>query len=78
MISRWIEQGAQYEPHWSFIAPVRPDLPALRDAAWPRNAIDAFVLDRLEREGLQPSPEADRATLLRRVTLDLELAQFRA
>ena len=71
LISRWIEQGAQYEPHWSFIAPVRPDLPAVRYAAWPRNAIDAFVLDRLEREGLQPSPEADRATLLRRVTLDL-------
>ena len=71
LISRWIAQGAQYEPHWSFLPPVRPDLPAVRDAEWPRNAIDAFVLDRLEREGLQPSPEADRATLLRRVTLDL-------
>ncbi len=71
LITRWIEQGAQYEPHWSFIPPVRPALPAVRDAAWPRNAIDAFVLDRLEHEGLRPSPEADRATLLRRVTLDL-------
>ena len=71
LIGRWIEQGARYEPHWSFLPPVRPDLPAVRDAAWPRNAIDAFVLDRLEREGLRPSPEADRATLLRRVTFDL-------
>ena len=71
LIDRWIEQGAQYEPHWSFIPPLRPALPAPRDAAWPRNAIDAFVLDGLEREGLRPSPEADRATLLRRVTLDL-------
>ena len=71
LLTRWIEQGAEYEPHWSFIAPVRPEPPAVRGAVWPRNAIDAFVLDRLEREGLRPSPEADRATLLRRVTLDL-------
>ena len=71
LIRRWIAQGARYEPHWSFIPPVRPDPPAVRDAAWPRNAIDAFVLDRQEREGLRPSPEADRATLLRRATLDL-------
>ena len=71
LISRWIEEGAQYEPHWSFLPPVRPERPGVQDAAWPRNAIDAFILDRLEREGLQPSPEADRATLLRRVTLDL-------
>ena len=71
LISRWIEQGARYEPHWSFIPPVRPDLPLVRDADWPRNPIDAFVLDRLEQDGLRPSPEADRATLLRRVTLDL-------
>ncbi len=71
LIQRWIEQGAQYEPLWSFIAPVRPDLPTAGDAAWPRNPIDAFILDRLEREGLRPSPEADRATLLRRVTFDL-------
>ena len=71
LLTRWIEQGAEYEPHWSFVPPVRPDPPAVDDAAWPRNPIDAFVLDRLEREGLGPSPEADRATLLRRVTLDL-------
>ena len=71
LIARWIEQGAQYEPHWAFIAPARPAPPAVRSAAWPRNPIDAFILARLEREGLQPSPAADRRTLLRRVTLDL-------
>ena len=71
LIRRWIEQGAQYEPHWAFSAPVRPEPPAVRNAAWLRNPIDAFILDRLEREGLQPSPAADRPTLLRRVTFDL-------
>ncbi len=71
LLTRWIEQGAEYEPHWSFVPAVRPNPPAVDDAAWPRNPIDAFVLGRLEREGLRPSPEADRATLLRRVTLDL-------
>ena len=71
LIGRWIEQGAEYEPLWSFIAPVRPELPTVQNGAWAKNAIDAFVLDRLEREGLKPSPEADRPTLLRRVTFDL-------
>ena len=71
LLERWIEQGAQYEPHWSFVTPVRPALPKAADAAWARNPIDAFILDRLEREGLQPAPEADRATLIRRVTFDL-------
>ena len=71
LIRRWIEQGAQFEPHWAFSAPVRPEPPAAWNAAWLRNPIDAFILDRLEREGLQPSPAADRPTLLRRVTFDL-------
>ena len=71
LIGRWIEQGAKYERLWSFIAPVRPELPTVRHGAWPKNAIDAFVLDRLEREGLKPSTEADRPTLIRRVTFDL-------
>ena len=57
--------------HWAFVPPKRPRLPKVRDAGWPRNGIDRFVLTRLEREGLVPSPEADRASLLRRVTLDL-------
>src|SRR3954451_7956218 len=68
---KWIEQGAEYKAHWSFVPPVWPDLPAVKDAKWVRNPIDRFVLARLEAEGLKPSPEADRATLIRRVTLDL-------
>src|SRR5262249_12288506 len=70
-LGRWIEQGAKWQNHWSFIPPQRPALPAVRDAAWPRNPIDRFVLGRLEREGLRPSPEAPRETLIRRVTFDL-------
>jgi Protein of unknown function (DUF1553)/Protein of unknown function (DUF1549)/Concanavalin A-like lectin/glucanases superfamily/Planctomycete cytochrome C len=72
LLTRWIEQGAMWQKHWSFIPPKPPVLPkGLRDASWVRNPIDAFVLQRLEREGLKPSAEADRATLLRRVSLDL-------
>ena len=68
---RWIEQGAQYEPHWAFQPPQTPRLPDVQDTAWVRNEIDWFVLARLEREGLQPQPEADPATLLRRAAFDL-------
>ena len=57
--------------HWSFRPPGRPPLPAVENAGWPRNPIDRFVLARLEKEGLEPSPEADRATLIRRLSLDL-------
>lgn len=64
-------EGAEYRPHWTFAAPVRPALPAVNRKEWVRNAIDAFVLARLEAEGLAPSSEADKATLIRRVTLDL-------
>ena len=72
LLTRWIEQGATWQKHWSFIPPKPPVLPAgLNDAPWVRNPIDRFVLQRLEREGLKPSPEADRATLMRRVSLDL-------
>lgn len=71
LIRRWIEQGAVWQRHWSFIAPVRPPLPDVRQREWPRNPVDYFVLQRLERENLQPSPEADRRTLIRRVSLDL-------
>lgn len=71
LLRDWIAQGAAWEKHWSFIPPRRPPLPRVRDHHWPRNAIDHFVLARLEREGLHPAPEADRITLLRRVALDL-------
>ncbi len=67
----WIDQGAKYEEHWAYVKPVRRPLPAVKLQAWRRNGIDHFVLARLEQEGLFPSPEADRATLIRRVSLDL-------
>lgn len=83
-LRKWIDSGAQYEEHWAFTAPVRPtppqvslnpaEKPAKPKAAgksWVRNPIDAFVLRRLQVEGLEPSPEADRETLLRRLSLDL-------
>ncbi len=70
-IRRWIEQGAEWQAHWSFIPPQRPALPAVRNPAWVRNGIDRFVLARLEREGRAPSPQADKSTLIRRVSLDL-------
>lgn len=70
-LKEWIAQGAKWQSHWAFVAPVRPQLPQVKNNAWPKNAIDYFVLARLEREGLSPAPEADRATLLRRVSLDL-------
>ena len=57
--------------HWAFKAPTRPSLPKVKDEAWPRNPVDRFVLSRLEAEGLKPSPEADRTTLIRRLSLDL-------
>lgn len=69
LVRRWIEQGAEWQSHWSFTPPERPDLPPVTGRAV--NGIDHFVLERLEREGLSASPEADRATLIRRVTLDL-------
>jgi hypothetical protein len=71
ILRRWVEQGAQWQPHWSLISPKRPAPPALVDSAWVRNPIDAFVRAHLDREGLLPSSEADPETLLRRVTLDL-------
>jgi mono/diheme cytochrome c family protein len=71
LLTEWIRQGAKWQSHWAFVAPVRPPLPPVKNAAWPRNAVDYFVLARLEREGLRPAPEADRARLLRRVSFDL-------
>src|SRR5215831_8193497 len=71
VIRQWIEQNAKWQPHWAFIVPKRPALPGVSDSSWPKESIDRFVLSRLEHENLKPSPEADRATLLRRVSLDL-------
>lgn len=64
--------GQEHEsPHWAFVAPDRVDPPPVRDEAWPRGPLDRFVLARQEQEGISPSPEASRATLIRRLSLDL-------
>lgn len=81
LLVQWVKQGAHWPDgvdhpgaaltHWSFKAPVRPQLPAVKDPAWVRNPIDNFVLAKLEQEGLKPSPEANRYTLIRRLSLDM-------
>src|SRR5262249_37865558 len=71
LLRRWIEQRAPWEKHCAFLPPTRHPLPKVQRAAWARHPIDSFILERLEREGLEPSPEAAKTTLLRRVTLDL-------
>ncbi|SPE29780.1 conserved exported hypothetical protein [Candidatus Sulfopaludibacter sp. SbA6] len=71
LLRAWIRQGAPWQPFWSFVPPRRPDLLAVKDAAWTKNPIDRFILARLEREGLHPSPEADKRLLIRRVSFDL-------
>ncbi|MBN79589.1 MAG: hypothetical protein CMJ70_05570 [Planctomycetaceae bacterium] len=71
LIRRWIDQGAQWEQHWAFVAPTRAPLPTVEDGAWPRNEIDRFVLAGLEAAGLQPTRPALKAHWLRRVTLDI-------
>lgn len=71
ILKRWIAEGAEYQPHWSFIAPQRPMPPQVATEGWVRTPIDRFVLQGLEQAGLTPAPEADRRTLARRVSLDL-------
>jgi hypothetical protein len=70
-LKRWVAEGAKYDVHWAFRKPVKRAIPSVREPGRVRNPIDNFVLARLDQEGLKPSPEADRATLLRRVSLDL-------
>ena len=71
VLRRWIEQGAEYATHWAFIAPQAKPIPKAADRSWPRNSIDFWIVDRLQKEGLKPSPEASRPVLLRRLSLDL-------
>ena len=81
LLCAWIDRGRHWQTHgaavasagkhWSFQPPRRPSTPAVKKVGWPRNAIDQFVLARLEKEGLAPAPEAERTTLIRRLTLDL-------
>ena len=70
-LAAWVEAGAPWDGHWSFETPERPELPEVSDPAWVRNPVDAFVLARLDAEGLAPESEADRRTLARRLALDL-------
>src|SRR5262245_19776659 len=71
LFHRWIEQGAVWQRHWSLLPPHRPELPKVQNEGWIRNSIDYFVLDRIEREGLRPAPEADKSMLIRRASLDV-------
>ena len=71
VLRKWIAEGARYERHWSLVPPTRPDLPPVAKTDWPLRPLDRFVLARLEANGWEPAPEADRYALLRRVTLDL-------
>src|SRR5882724_9198172 len=75
LLRAWIDQGAVWgtlpATHWSFREIQRPAVPAVKNATWVRNPVDAFILARLDKEGIAPAPEADRLTLLRRVSLDL-------
>jgi hypothetical protein len=70
-LKRWIAEGADYQPHWSLIAPRRPELPPVKNVAWVKTPIDAFILARLEATGLSPAPQADRRTIARRLSLDI-------
>ncbi len=71
LLRRWIKEGAKWKDHWAFVPPEPQPLPAVKRADWVRQPLDRFILARLERESLQPSPEASKAELLRRVSLDL-------
>ena len=71
LVRRWIEEGAEYQDHWAFAPVERPPVPHVAAGSPVRNPIDAFIIERLEKEKLAPSPEADRPALLRRLSLDL-------
>jgi hypothetical protein len=86
LIRKWIDQGAEYDAHWAYTKPARPNVPAAKQADWPVNPIDNFILAGLDAKGLAPAPEADKRTLLRRLSFDVlglpptpkELADFEA
>jgi hypothetical protein len=71
ILIKWIEDGAEYKKHWAFIPPQKHDIPKVKDKTWTKNPIDHFVLSKLEQEGIKPTQEADKETLLRRLSLDL-------
>ncbi|MCE9527878.1 MAG: PSD1 and planctomycete cytochrome C domain-containing protein, partial [Planctomycetales bacterium] len=71
LLKQWIAEGAKYQTHWAFTAPKKPALPAVKDKSWTRGEIDLFIAAKLDTSGLKPSREAEKTTLIRRVTLDL-------
>ncbi|QDT35554.1 PSD1 and planctomycete cytochrome C domain-containing protein [Thalassoglobus polymorphus] len=71
LLKKWIASGAEWEAHWSFIPPELPELPEVSESEWVKNEIDRFILARLKKEGLVPTEQADKATLIRRATFDL-------
>ncbi len=71
VLTKWIDQGAEYKPHWAFIAPQKITPPVVKKTNWVNNPIDNFILNRLENKGWQPAEKADKETLIRRVTFDL-------
>ncbi|MBE9462618.1 PSD1 and planctomycete cytochrome C domain-containing protein [Dyadobacter subterraneus] len=71
LIEKWIKQGAKYEKHWAFVAPVKPALPKVAMKEWPKNEIDYFILQKQEQKGLAPNQEADKERLLKRLSLDI-------
>lgn len=71
LIKKWIEQGAQYEPHWAFVSPKKSPLPKVKDEAWPINEIDFFTLAKMNKLGLDPNEQAEKHELLKRISLDL-------
>ena len=71
LLRHWIVQGAKWTGHWAYVAPERPAVPEVKNKKWPRTDIDRFILAELDKKGLKPNPEADRYTLIRRLSLDL-------
>src|SRR5262245_31076555 len=71
LLKRWIDEGAKFDQHWAYVKPSRPEVPAVKNPAWVRNALDAFVAQGHERNGFAPAPEADKVTLIRRLSFDL-------
>ena len=71
LIEKWIRQGAVYEPHWAFVPPQKPELPAVSNTDWPVNEIDYFILAKQEESGMKPNSPAEKEALLKRLSLDL-------
>ncbi len=70
-LKKWIDEGAKYSLHWSYVKPLRSPLPEVKNKSWPQNEIDSFILARLEKEGLNPNAPADKYAIIRRLSLDL-------